>query len=624
MDAGSTEAVELRFRQARPFDDPVGRYPGFQPGTTTLKAGTVLQPGHLALPCDIVFERDVAIPLRDGVIIYADVFRPAGGRGLPAVVAWSPYGKQGGFESLDHMPFRAGVPKAAVSGLQKFEGPDPAYWCAHGYAVVNVDARGAFMSEGDVYFWGSQDGRDGYDAVEWLAAQEWCNGRVGFAGNSWLAIAQWFIAAQRPPHLAAIAPWEGLVDIYRYDVCRGGIPDTGFMERTIAGTCGRGRVEDPPSMLRRYPLMNDYWRDKAARVEDIQVPAYVVASWTNVVHSYGTLPGFERLGSTDKWLRVHNTLEWPDFYGHQDDLRRFFDRYLKGLDNGWEHTPRVRLSVLDPGGKDEVDRAEEDFPLPRTRYRHLYLDACGGANAERSASASGAGAASVGGAAETAAEAAGVLLDEPPAAERTAEYAAESDDGSAAFTYVFDRDTELVGYLKLRLWVEARGADDMDLFVKVQKLDRRGRLLFAPTIPVPGRLRRRLLPLLFRRGKKELGMLYFTGSDGRLRVSRRALDSARSTPERPFLAFDREEPLRPGEIVPVDIELRPLGMRWRAGETLRLLVTGQNLSRVPLPGVAAAELVNRGTHVIHTGGRYDSHLSVPVVDGSREDRRRRS
>ena len=249
--------LEVLFRKARPVDDPVGRYPGFQPGATTLEAGTIVKPGALALPCDILFERDVAIPLRDSTTIYADVFRPVGGKDLPVVIAWSPYGKQGGFESLDHMPLRAGVPQAAVSELQKFEGPDPAYWCAYGYAVANVDVRGAFMSEGDVHFWGSQDARDGYDAIEWLAAREWCNGRVGMAGNSWLAMAQWFIAAERPPHLAAIAPWEGLIDIYRYDVCRGGIPDTGFMERTIDGTCGNGRVEDPPPVLRRHPLMNE-------------------------------------------------------------------------------------------------------------------------------------------------------------------------------------------------------------------------------------------------------------------------------------------------------------------------------------------------------------------------------
>ncbi len=589
------DGVEVLFRKARPVDDPVGRYPGFEPGQVTLKAGTVIKPGALPLPRDILLERDVAIPLRDGVSVYADLFRPAGVGDLPAIIAWSPYGKRGGFEDLDHMPFRAGVPKAAVSGLQKFEGPDPAYWCDHGYAVLNVDCRGAFMSRGDVHFWGSQDGRDGYDVIEWIATQEWSNGRAGLAGNSWLAIAQWFIAAERPPHLAAIAPWEGLVDVYRYDVCRGGIPDTGFMERTIDGTCGSGRVEDPTAMLQRYPLMNEYWRDKAARVEDIEAPAYVVASWTNPVHSHGTIPGFERLGSERKWLRVHNTMEWPDFYEHQDDLLLFFDRHLKGEENGWENTPRVRLSVLDPGGSDVVDRSEEDFPPARTQFLPLYLDAT-----------------QDGGRRE------GTLTFDLPSAERVAEYSAdhggENVAHEAVFSYAFDRDTEVVGHLGLRLWVEARGAADMDLFVKVQKLSRRGRLLFVPTIPVPSRLMRRVLPLLFQRGKKELALIYFTGPDGRLRVSRRALDVERSRPDLPHLSFDRDEPLSPGEIVPVEIALRPVGMRWRAGEQLRLIVACYNLSPIPLPGVAAPRLVNQGAHLIHTGGRYDSHLLLPTTD----------
>jgi putative CocE/NonD family hydrolase len=138
--------------------------------------------------------------MRDGVTIYADVFRPAAAsHPIPAIVAWSPYGKgNGGNQSLDDFPFRAGVPRSALSGLQMWEAPDPAYWCAQGYAVVNVDARGAYMSEGRQAVWGTQEGRDGYDLVEWIAQQPWCNGRIGFAGNSWLAIAQWFIAAERP------------------------------------------------------------------------------------------------------------------------------------------------------------------------------------------------------------------------------------------------------------------------------------------------------------------------------------------------------------------------------------------------------------------------------------------
>ena len=79
--------------------------------------------------------------------------------------------------------------------------------------------------------WDRQEGRDCYDVVEWLTEQEWCSGKVGMSGTSYLAVAQWFTAAEQPPHLAAINPWEGVSDVYRDLVMRGGIPDTGFAQQ---------------------------------------------------------------------------------------------------------------------------------------------------------------------------------------------------------------------------------------------------------------------------------------------------------------------------------------------------------------------------------------------------------
>lgn len=153
--------------------------------------------------------------LRDGTTIYTDLYRPVDGHGLPTIVAWSPYGKRAGTVVLDDYPYRAGVPRSATSGLEKFEAPDPAYWCAHGYAVANPDTRGAFSSEGDIRVWNSCEGQDGAEFVDWLGSQDWSNGKVGLCGSSWLAAAQWFIAAERPKCLAAINPWEGLSDVYR-------------------------------------------------------------------------------------------------------------------------------------------------------------------------------------------------------------------------------------------------------------------------------------------------------------------------------------------------------------------------------------------------------------------------
>jgi predicted acyl esterase len=110
----------------------------------------------------------------DAVIVYADIVRPAGREAdLPILVAWSPYGKQDTGSLLDMIPGRAAIAPDALSNLQKWEGTDPGYRCAHGYAVANVDPRGVNSSGGDAQFWSESEGRDGCDVIEWLAAQSW-------------------------------------------------------------------------------------------------------------------------------------------------------------------------------------------------------------------------------------------------------------------------------------------------------------------------------------------------------------------------------------------------------------------------------------------------------------------
>lgn len=576
--------VEVLFRGARDITHPAARYPGFRPQQKLLRAETVVKPGSRPLDCDISVSQDVGVRLRDGKSIYIDIFRPTGDAPVPAIVGWGPYGKQGGAIVLDDIPGRAGIPREWLSGLEMFEGPDPSYWCLHGYAVVNVDARGAFSSEGDIQFWGRQDGMDGHDVIEWLARQPWCNGKVGMCGNSWLAISQWFIAAEQPPHLAAIAPWEGWTDLFRCDVVRGGIPDIGFNEHMLSLFAGQGRVEDVPAMVRRYPLMNSYWEDKIPALKNIHVPAYVVGSWTNLIHGIGTLAGFREIASKDKWLRVHNSHEWTDFYRSVEDLRRFFDFYLQGFANEWQLTPRVRLAVLDPTGEDVVDRPEAEFPLARTQYRSLYLNA----------------------------GMAKLSLESAPQ-EAQASYRSDDGKGVLSFTYRFPEDTELTGYFALRLWVEAPEADDMDIYVEVRKLGRSGRRGLSRNISPPNPIVAWVLEQLYRLGKAKFGMMFFSGAKGMQRVSQRRTDPGKSSAAEPFHIFNAPEKLKADEIVPVDIQIWPMGMKWRAGEQLQLLIAGHKLSTVEMPGLVAADTVNKGRHIIHSGGRYDSRLIVPVV-----------
>ena len=527
--------------------------PNHNPETTILGKGSVALPGEMPLPCDIIYDKNVPMTLRDGKIIYTDIFRPAGSpANLPAIIGWSPYGK------AVPMPPAPGVPPAWFSGWAKFEGPDAAFWCCNGYAVVNPDVRGAFYSEGNIHYWGEVDAADGYEFVEWVARQDWSSGKVGLHGASWLGIAQWYIAALQPPHLTALAPWAAhFYDMYRGSVGLGGIPDNAFANYITSGLVGLNLVESPGAMIVKDPLMNPYWEDKVANMENIKIPIYSAGPYGIGMAGFD-LEGFLAAASKDKWLRVYNVSEWVDLYDpvNEQDLLRFFDHYLKGINNGWEQTPTVRVAVYDPGGVDQLNIPESSWPLAQTEYRRFYLDA-----------------------------ATGTLSPQPVMKASSVSYDAKT--GEATFTIGFDEDTYVIGYLKLRLWVEAAGNDDMDFFVLVQKLDQNGNLL---TDTVNG----------------------YTGPDGRMRASLRALDPWLSTYYQPVHSFLENDYLAPGQIVPVDIRIAPTGMLFHTGEQLRVTVAGDALNINPL-GLGPALTNNVGDHIIYTGLKYDSYLQLPII-----------
>ena len=519
----------------------------------------------------VICEQDVAVPMRDGVVLYADIFRPADDtEKVPAILAWSNYGKRPNEYRPDELKaYTPGVPAGSVSDSAKFEAADPEFWCPNGYAVINVDIRGIGHSGGYHEQFGKQDAEDGYDFIEWTAAQPWCNGRVTMAGSSALAISQWHIAAEQPPHLACIAPWEGMSDMYRESLSEGGIPCVKFTNFATAGACGLNGIDDMGAMAEKYPLMNAYWEDKIPDFSKITVPAYVTAGW-NHFHLRGSVIGWRKIASKQKWLRAHREFEWPDFYErhNMEELKAFFGRYWKDIRNGWESTPRVRISVQDRFDDDfQVDRPEEEFPLARTRYEKLYLDA-----SDMS------------------------MKRENP--ELAAEAGYDSATGEVDFDYTFAEDTEITGYMKLRAWVEARGHDDMDLFVTVKKLSRTGVeqpvTIFNGTAPHPG-------------------------AWGKLRVSHRELDPELSTDFEPVQAHRRELKLAPGEIVPIDVEINPTSRIWHAGETIRLQVAGRYIREAHWIEPLMWETDNKGEHVFHTGADHVSFLQIPVIPPKYDD-----
>jgi predicted acyl esterase len=518
----------------------------------------------------VLIERDVAVSLRDGIRIYVDVYRPADAAAVPPIIAWGPYGKHGHTRYSQSFP-KADVADENMSRYTAFEAPDPIHWVSNGYAVINADPRGTWYSEGDATYLSPEEARDFHDLIEWAGVQPWSNGKVGLSGVSYLTSSQWRVAETNPPHLAAINLWEGWTDTYREVVRHGGIPETSFWPY-LPTRWGHGtnRVEDLRRETEEHPFFDQFWTSKAADFSRIQVPAYVVASWSDQgLHTRGTLEGFKGIASRRKWLEVHGRKKWAYYYDPESVRRQiaFFDHFLKGQSNEVTEWPPVRLEVRDRYYEGSF-RSEAEWPIARTRYTPLFLE-----------------------------PAAARMQDEPIAEESVFRYDADGESGGpvrAQFDHRFAADTELIGHMKLRLWMAAEGADDMDVFVAIQKLDSAGEVIpFAYYAQ-------------YEDGPVALGWQ---------RASHRELDIARSTPQQPVLAHRRERKVEDGEIVPLEIEIWPSGTRFAAGDTLCLVVQGSDIYTYPKPSVYARheDLVNRGAHVIHGGGRYDSHLLVPVV-----------
>jgi uncharacterized protein len=293
-------------------EHPVYNYDGFKPGRQILEPGHKRAAGCRPFGVRTVYDRDQTITVRDGTRLYTDIFRPATSdeQPVPAILPWSPYGKTGtGPQNYDLMaPHRAGIALNRTSGYEKFEAPDPAEWAERGYAIINIDARGAGHSEGVIAHWGTQEADDIYDVIDWLVAQPWCNGSVVMAGNSWLAISQInFVSRLQHPALKAIAPWESYTDPYRQFVGRGGRPHIpGFHNMIGNGFAGPEGVESIYAMFKKRPLYDDYWEAKRIPVEMIDnIPMYVVASYSSMLHTYGSMQTYRLARTSKKWLRIH-------------------------------------------------------------------------------------------------------------------------------------------------------------------------------------------------------------------------------------------------------------------------------------------------------------------------------
>ncbi|GME26950.1 Peptidase S9/S15 [Neofusicoccum parvum] len=570
-------------------------YRGFTPGATeVLPAGWQLAPDTRATTTAIRIDHDVRVTVRDGCRLYIDVYRPATSSPtsrVPAILAWSCYGKK--YSALAMLPmtvWHCCVPRASLSGLEKFEGLDPARWCARGYAVVSVDGRGAGDSDGAIPVMGGQDAEDGFDVVEAVARLPWCSGAVGMAGNSALAISQWFVAALRPPSLRAIAPWEGMGDLFREQFCRGGVFSMSnfdlITKEIVRGGVG---VEDFAEMYRRCPTANAYWNDKRANMSKIEVPAFVVGSDVSGIHTMGSVRAWLEVPGERKWLKWGSKQEWFELYAVEEsneELARFFDRYLKGEENGWEKdTPRVRWSMLQFGDREAVeDVVLKDYPVPETEYREMFLRADG------------------------------TLGAEPQGEATTLEYDSETFGSVVSFDHTFTERTRMLGLPKAVLFMSCLERDDMCVYVIIRKKDKDGKLLMHLNFPVEATPVKSIDEIP---EKQRASLNLHLGSVGQLRASHRKIDESKSIhPQFPFHPHDVEEKIEPGTVVKLEIGIWNASIDFEAGESVSIQVGGQYPSIAEYKSYSAPRPEherNKGAHRIHLGPEYPNRVILPFV-----------
>lgn len=341
---------------------------------------------------------DVRIPLRDGVTLSADLYRPQGDDPVQAIVIRTPYGKN--------------TRKMA---------DDARYFAERGYAVVAVDVRGRGDSEGSfVPYFG--EGEDGYDVIEWVAQQPWCQGKVGTLGGSYLARIQWLAALQKPPHLAAmvclVSPSDPFVEWPT------GVPTPhhlAWMFLTSGRVVQNVDAVDWEKAYWHLPLVTmdeavgrpmAHWREEFLhthfdefwermsyqnRFAEIDLPVLHISGWYDdeQVGTPRNFAGMVKQAPTERARRSQKLIMGPwehavntrqrigevDF-GPQSliDLQgaelRWFDYFLRGRDNGVVHEPPVSIFVM---GRN-VWREEREWPPARAACAKFYLHSAGGAN----------------------------------------------------------------------------------------------------------------------------------------------------------------------------------------------------------------------------------------------------
>lgn len=564
---------------------------------------------------EVISELNQNAPMRDGISLKVDIFRPQSDEQFPAIVYLTPYNKSGN-----------------TARAQLF--------ASRGYVVINADTRGRFESGGDWDPFSPLHKQDGYDLVEWAAAQPWSTGKVGMFGLSYMGWTQWWTATQAPPSLKCIVPevappdnfyncpsqngiyvcwmmdWAGMVS-GRNPHAAGPGPYGGFAVNREAAYRNlpyidfeKTRHHLPTEWWSKWILQNtaegEYWKaiayQKPEEYQRVQVPSLAATGWfdANFPGTPSNYLAMKKYGATEEarhprmvigpWEHIINThrvaagidfgpqaiIDWNGY------VCRWFDYHLKGVQNGILEDPPIHLFVL---GRNEWRTATE-WPLPETQWTKYFLHSGGKAN-----SSSGDGTLSTLAPGDEPSDEYTYDPENPtPSADfqnghidgpRDVQQSASRDDVLVYTTPVLESDVEVIGPITAQLFAST-SAKDTDWMVRLCDVSPDGRSSFL--------------------------------AEGVMRARHRDPDNNG--------AFNAHQLslIEPNKVYPYVIEFwRPTGNRFLAGHRIRVEISSsyypyylRNLNTGEDNIGLATMLVVARQRVLHNSS-HPSHIVLPVI-----------
>jgi len=545
---------------------------------------------------NIKIERNVDIPVGNGISMKADIYRPDAEGQFPVILAASPYSKE--IQTMPMMPVGFSYARGWM------ESGDPNFYVRRGYVMAIATIRGSRGSGGT---FGNIEPdpdtvKDLAEAIQWLGHQSWSSGKVGMNGVSYFSLVAKRVAMLEPSCLAALFSPYGFTDGYRDVLYRGGILAAEFMEywlkrqapffnieNTLRKSWGEDKynaaiqmaLRDPeiaaspvlanalrnpdvggnPVLLEILlnPLFNDYWRERVVDFDKgCSVPAYLGGDWGMFgLHLPGDLRAWEHWNGPKRMtLGPPIYLDRPCYQYAYESLR-WFDHWLKGIDTGMMDEPPVQVFIEGTGEW----RTSHEWPLPETRWTPFYLHRDG-------------------------------LLSEhefwPNEGWSNYEDSAFARHSLEFWSPPMVEITELCGPSVLNLW---GSTTDTDLlwFVSLLHQDAQGQ--------------ERVL------------------TRGWLRGSQRKLDTSKSKPWQPVHSHDERQPLSPNQIYEFNIEIQSIGIELKPGERIGLRIKGAD-NEVPVTinediGSGAISRPMCSIVSVHHNDDCPSHLLLPVTRGNR-------